>query len=185
MKIARATRLAAVLSAVAAVVTLASCVPSGAHSSDATVGSAIDEVLKAQTAAGIATVDLGHTVPGRWTKAMIACRGVTKEQLADVLGYAWDGPDVMSGSFLAMIVFFDSGKVDRFFSAGQDDGVVDHWYFTPCTRAKDPGLLAPIVLNRNSSRLTFTIDKSLADPHLYFWYVTPAELTRLGGELRV
>ena len=147
--------------------------------SDSSIGTQIDSALKPHERAGETSINLGTVVSGDWEKVLVVCRGTTRDQIESALGFKWDGPDVRAGGFLAMLVFYGRHHVVKYFSAGQDDAIVDHWYFTPCSLTKVPIDTGPISLARTDSVIKFTLNKSLGSKHLYFWFVTTTELAAL------
>lgn len=148
--------------------------------SSSRIGREIGKVLKANESEQSSVINLARVVPGKWTHALVVCRGASASQISSAIGRTWSGPDPVDGNFLAMLVFYNRNQVTSYFQAGLDSESVDHWYFIPCPISNSYRQVAPVILSRESSKLPFVEDRSLGSPRLYFWYVTADALASLG-----
>lgn len=148
------------------------------------VGLEVTELLRSREGEGVAVADLSRVVDSDWTTAVIVCDGATPREVREAIGFDWmPASAVDDTSFLSMIVFADDEHVHRFFSAGQDDAWVNHYYFTLCpTWAEDGDHPNVVVVARAESEIEFTFERSESDPDLSYWYVSSAELNRLAGD---
>ena len=146
-------------------------------------GSEIDDLvvgeLSSQETRGNATIDFGTQLPGEWQQLIIVCKGATEASVESALGFSWpEGPNTRNSGFLAMLVFSDGSRVEKYLSVGQNDFYQD-LYFTPCSTPEDSGdadFPTPIVLPRRSSELTFHFSSKLE-----YWYVKLTDLEALAA----
>lgn len=143
----------------------------------------IKDQLETQEPGPVGTVDVGATGGKDWERAIIVCRGASQRALEEALGFSWtDGPKLDNVNFLSMIVYVHRDQVVDWFSAGQDDAVVDHWYFTLCSSPEDPGydasLDTPVASLSRDTALKFTFSSSTG---FSYWYVSAEELSKLAG----
>jgi hypothetical protein len=146
------------------------------------ISNSVDSVLQPQVDRKVAKVNFDTLISGSWNELIIVCKGSTQASLDDSLGFEWSaGPSLADPSFLAMLVFSTGTKVEKYFSAGQDDALVDHWYFTPCSVPADSGYrpgIGPVKLERTTSSVTFHFEEA-QDPRFSFWYVASDDLHAL------
>ena len=181
----RRSRTHRFISLLVATLLLAGCsIPSSPRGSS-DVGQAVDAQLKRHTQEGKTTLDFDELVPGRWKELLIVCYGTNREATEKSLGFSWLGPrdqDPFNRNFLAMLVFSSGTKVEKFFSVGQDDSLVDHWYFSPCSSPVENSYhdrSEPIKLERDSAVLDFIYYRYPKDESLSFWYVPTEKLDEL------
>ena len=146
----------------------------------AEIGKSVNAELVQRETVGVATVDFGTLVPGKWNRLVIVCFDSTNAALDNALGFPWpQGPDTSDRNFFAMLVFSTGSRVEKYYNIGQND-LHEDWYFTPCTSPVGGGAAQPqpIVMDRRASKIKFVFDHSIDGHH--FWYV-PSDEARRGS----
>lgn len=143
------------------------------------IGNSVNAELEQHEKVGVATVDFGQLVPGKWNKLVIACFDATNRALDTALGFHWpQAPNMSGNNFFAMLVFSTGSRVEKYYNIGQND-LQEDWYFTPCTSPIGGGAAQsqPIAISRRATNIEFVFDHSVEDHH--FWYVSSKEARRL------
>lgn len=155
-------------------VSVAICLLSGcAVDSGGNIGSAIEQTLTAHEGRPTAAVDLDAIVPGAWSRLLVVCRGASRVQVIDSLGFEWpEAPDPSASGFLAELLFVTEDRVEHRYIAGQEE-FNEQPYFTPC-ETMEPGRGGPsnvILLKRDDSILEFQWMGNSAGRPSNYWYI--------------
>ena len=122
-------------------------------------------------------VSFDSVFDGSWDHVVVACRGVSPDELDEAIGFAWpDAPDVNSVSFASVMVFTAGRHVAYQVSTGPDAG----WPYLPCTPSIDAtgpdGGVSVVRLAKADAVIRFSLHR---DQYSRYWFVPDNEFARL------
>jgi len=128
---------------------------------------------------GAAKVDLDKLVPGEWQRAIVICRGSSKQQAQDALGVAWpEMPNLEDRAFGGVIAFATDSGIENYLQFGQEDFFAEDFFVMCGNPAADLTAYAPpLIIRRSNSVIRFTLQERHGDSGP--WYITPDEFSRL------
>lgn len=122
--------------------------------------------------------DFATLFPGNWGRVAVICRGATRSEVVDAIGFQWEGAaKVDSEEFLSSIVFIDGTTAESLISTGPDSG----WLYVPCPidvdgSPDDESEPHVVAVPRRQASVRFTYEQH-EDAH--YWFVDAAEFRRL------